>query len=377
MTRLEDALRATFDAEVDAHTAQALEGVRRGARRRRTRRNAAVAVAAVSVMVAGIAVGGSLVGRGDGAPEPAPSPSETSVPEAAIAPPAAVTAVEAGPDGSVLVAANDPDCACTVLYRRDDRWHRVHEFPVEWVELAMAPDGRNGWAAATGVDRRVWATHDGGASWSMVEVPLDAPEGPGNSFTPAVTSEHVWLVNSSGSLWRAPLTGGDFEPAPSSPGGVSRIFAVGDAVVVTAVPEGSTGAVERYSRDSGESWADLSAPCNGEYQLLGSDVAAFVICGSETSGTTYLRSQDLRQWEGFGSPSGALSNEVPIAADLLLLQDGDDLLLTEEGPVRVDTGLPGEASAWDAVVVQDRIYLATTGGVLLSDDEGRAWRHAD
>ena len=379
MNQFEDQIRHAIDrdiaAEPPAH--QMLAEVRRGAQRRRVRRTAGV-VGATAVLVAGVAVGGSLLStRDDSAPEPAtpaPSPTESSSATADPVRPTHALTIEAASD-RVLVTSNEEDCGCSVLWRYDgETWERLHDFPEEYVDrLAMAPDGRSGWAAAGG---RIWTTGDGGETWKQAVM---TGEDPGeHSYLLAATGDPAWpawAVDAiAGTMWR--FDGDRFASVSSDEiGAAQALIQVGDALVVTPRPEGegNVTSVPRVTRDSGRTWSELPFPCSGENRLMPAGTAVFSLCRADEAAATVYRSTDLISWQEFGSVQGHLNDRVALTDDAILLRGERETLLTEAGAQKVDTGLGEGAEVWDAARVGDTLYLAPGGEVLASTDGGRTW----
>lgn len=392
MTRLEDALRTTFGADVDNASDQMLADVRSGARRRRAARTTVGVVAATAVVVAGVALGGSLLTDDDARPSPAPKPTETVTDPASGAPFESALAVEAA-GGRLVATTDDASCDCSVLsVREDDGWRELHRFPVPFVDrLSFTPDGVNGWAAADG---QVWSTHDGGQTWSRVDLPPEAPEVMGDSYLVDSSDTHVWLVNlGSGSLWRSPMGRDDFTrfDVPDTDGiqdiAVFTHSLLGEVVVVDPQPtgEGNTTSVPRMSTDGGNAWRELPRPCSGENRMRTSRDSIYVGCqaASEPEATVYqFSSTGGGQFVGYSGAGGDLSGFAPLTDQLVLITlptdtgqpvPGTHGLVTPTGVVPADTGLTSDASIWDAAQVGDRLYLATTEGLLESVDDGRTW----
>lgn len=380
MNQFEDQIRHAIDrdiaAEPPAH--QMLAEVRRGAQRRRARRTAGV-VGAAAVLVAGVAVGGSLLStRDDSAPEPAtpaPSPTESSSATADPVRPTHALTIEAASD-RVLVTSNEEDCGCSVLWRYDgETWERLHDFTEEYVDrLAMAPDGRSGWAAAGG--GRIWTTGDGGETWKQAVMTGEEPGE--HSYLLAATGDPAWpawAVDAiAGTMWR--FDGDRFASVSSDEIGAAQdLIQVGDALVVTPRPEGegNVTSVPRVTRDGGRTWSELPFPCSGENSLMPAGTAVFSLCRADEAAATVYRSTDLSSWQEFGSVQGHLNDRVALTDDAILLRGERETLLTEAGAQKVDTGLSEGAEVWDAARVGDTLYLAPGGEVLASTDGGRTW----
>lgn len=376
MTHLEDALRQTFDTDVDGAPDRMLSDVRRGARRRRTTRATLGAVVASAVVVGGIAFGGSLLSDDGSRPSPAPEPTETVTDPAPVDALPSALAVEAA--GDVLyVTADDAQCDCSVLYQlRAGKLQEIHRFPVPFVDrLSFAPDGSNGWATAAG---QVWTTHDAGRTWNTLDLPPEAPEDIGDSYLVDSSAEYVWLVNlGAGSIWRWPVANDAFthKDVPDTDG-IQHVAVVGDTVVVEPRPtgEGNTTSVPRFSTDHGISWQELSWPCSGEHRLLPTNGAIFMTCEGvgEPEATIYRWTVGSDYFVGFSNVV-TVSGAIPLTEDSVLVPGDEPVLVTEQGASPADTGLDAGASIWDAAQVGDLLYLATTEGLLESTDGGRTW----
>ncbi|MER7608268.1 hypothetical protein [Nocardioides sp. NPDC127503] len=380
MTQFEDQVRHAIDRDIAAEqpAQQMLAKVRRGAQRRRVRRTAGV-ISAAAVLVAGVAVGGSLLStRDDSAPEPAPpapSPTESSSATGDPVRPTHALTIEAALD-RVFVTSNEEDCGCSVLWRYDgETWERLHDFTEEYVErLAMAPDGRSGWAAAPG--GRIWTTDDGGGTWEQAVM---RSEDPGDhSYLLAATGDPVWPVwavdATTGTMWR--FDGDRFESVSYDEIGAAQdLIQVGDALVVTpkAEDEGNVTSVPRVTHDGGRTWSELPFPCSGETRLIPARTAIFSLCQAGEAATTVYRSTDLITWQEFGGSQGHLNDRVALTDDAILLRGERETLLTETGAQQIETGLSKDATVWDAARVGDTLYLAPGGDVLASTDGGRTW----
>lgn len=363
----------------------------------------AVLVAAVSVaavLVAVVVVGGGLLRDRDPAPEPSlPAARSQSVPGAET-PGGAAYAVDAGGDRVLATIEGDGGCGCTELWRRDvsaadgQGWEKVHEFPEEFVErLELAQDGSLGLAAAPG--GVLWVTRDGGDSWEPA--PFDGGPGGRHSYVFTTTGDEAWPAWAvdvvGGTLWR--YDGTRFEQASyDGLGAVQRVWGLGGRLVVQTSPQGE-GSVEPGLQASadGRTWHETRVPCGGENQVVAGPSSLWLSCASDDGRVTVHRFADT--WEDVGSAEGPVSALVALTDDTLLLLGGQDVLVTLRGNVPVDTGLHRDDTAWGGTVVgepgflayceqepcdpddpgpSDPAYLATTAGLLLSEDGGRTWR---
>ena len=384
--------------EVDAGPQQMIDEVRRGARRRRNRRQAASIVAAVWVLVVGLAVGGSLLSERDPAPEAAPHPTQTPWEPNARTPTGEAYAVDAGGDRVLATVAGAPGCGCTELWRLDESgWEKVHEFPEEFVErLELAQDGRLGLAAAPGGD--LWSTRDGGETWTH-EAFKGALDGGGcaeHSYLFTTTGDErwpAWAVDAVGrTLWR--FNGDYFERASYDElGAVQNVWGLGGRLVVQTWPQGE-GSVESglfTSIDDGRTWSEIDVPCPGETAPVPGPASLWMTCPSGQGRATVYRF--AQTWEEFGSVPGAVTDRVALTDDTLLVLGDRDVLVTVDGNVPVDTGLDDE-SVWTGTVLgepgflrfceqaacdpddpasNNPAYLATTAGLLVSEDGASTW----
>jgi hypothetical protein len=215
MNDLETRLREGLNGEVaQPDFDRFLTGVRRGAAWRRGRR----ASAGVALVVVAL-VGGSVLlqdTRDDRtSPQPiGPSPSVSTTGPAPRAYQGRVVDLTTSGD-SVFRLTWDLRCsACSSVWLRaaSGTWTHLFDFegqsayggrvtprygPVD--SLVMAPNGRDGWASG----RLLWSTHDGGRTWSRVDV----GPGPRTVFgRDVVVGTHVaWALRRSEghvSLWR-------------------------------------------------------------------------------------------------------------------------------------------------------------------------------
>lgn len=375
MNRLDDALRETFGSDLAATGGPTPSGIRRRVRRRRTARATVGAGAAVAALVVGAALVRSTVDGGRPEPAPSPEPAGPRFPSA--------LAVEPVGDG-LLVIADDPGCACSVLHRLEDsRWTLLHEFPVEFVErFEMAPDGRHGWAA---MERSVWRTADGGRTWTDVTMPRDDDDLEA-SYSVAVSDRWAWIVDLTGGvLYRSPVGDGVVERLPvpgvvgtsSTDARVWGVGVVGDHVVVDLAPsaEGSVTSTPVFATGDGGDWQPLPRPCRGEHPLAEAGTAVFTTCdgAGEPEATVYRWEAGADGFVGFSAARGPFMNLAPLDEERVLVTGDGEFLLSEDGPLAVDTGLSAEASIWDAESIGGTDYLATTEGLLASTDDGRTW----
>lgn len=382
MNRLEDALRDTFGSDLSTTDAPTAAGIRRAVRRRRTTRTVVGATAAVALVAASAAALG-LRDDGDRSPSPTPSPTET-VTDAPGQLTSALTVESSG--GALFATTDDPACDCSVLLRRDgEAWTRLHAFPVPFVDrLALTPDGRDGWAAADG---KVWSTHDGGSTWTRVQLPSRADGDFTDSYLVAASTSYAWLVNlADNSLWRSPVGSDDFQqfavPGESGTSSmdtrVQDVRVVGDSVVADLAPtgEGNVTSVPKVAGTDGIAWRELSRPCTGDTRLLASDDAVFVVCpdAGEPEATIYRSYPSDNGFIGFSNtPLPPGTQVVPLSADRVLVLGDRDLLVSEQDTHDVTLDLSRDAFVGSTAVLSDHAYLATSEGLFESTDDGRTW----
>jgi hypothetical protein len=183
MTDLETRLRDGLHSEVDhPDVDRFLTDVRRGVAWRRGRR----ASVGVAVLVAGLIGGSVLVQQGRDhrtAPAPithGPSPTATTTGPSPHRVCGRVVDLDTSGEGVLRLTWNLGCTACSSVWLRapSGSWTHLADFegkaaygghvtprygPVD--SLVMAPNGRDGWADG----RLLWATHDGGHTWSPVD----------------------------------------------------------------------------------------------------------------------------------------------------------------------------------------------------------------
>lgn len=365
MTRLEEALREAFTADVDTAPQDVLRAVRRGAERRRTRRTATVALTAASALVAGITIGGSLLDGGQSRPSPAPAPTELR-----SSPPAgSVMAVESAGGGLFATVQGETGCDCTELWHFEESagWREVHEFADERVlQLSMAPDGGLGFANASGT---IWITRDGGASWERARIDGAGRSGYDNLLVS--TGDPRWpgwaFDAGSGTILR--FDGEVFEPVSfERTGGALQAVHVDNGLIVEAATAGYV------SRDGAATWTELALPCGSAaaMRLIPARTTVFATC-QVGKGTTVHRSSDLSSWHRLGRFQGLVTDQVALSDDVLLLRGAQEVLVSTAGSQPVTTGRGFEVQVPDAAVLGDTIYLATSAGFVISTDGGVTW----
>jgi photosystem II stability/assembly factor-like uncharacterized protein len=312
-----------------------------------------------------VATPGASTAPSDASPAASASPAPTATPGASTSlsglSPASVTFVSAD-DGWVLGTGRCSSAPCTAIARTVDggrTWAQVSAPDASIVPggdqgapgisgLRFA-DARNGWAF--GPD--LWATHDGGTTWSRLTIP----------GLPA-DSAIVALASASGTVHAAVLDGGDYRVA-SSPVGVDEFrlspvrvpVGAGPVPSVQLVLSGSAGwlvendrTVVGGARIGGDAWVAWQPPCA---DLVG---PAFLAASSPTE---LAAACDVGLW---GSPAG----------DHLFLSHDGGSTFVESG-----TAVPLQMAAKVAAASPSVIVVGgsdATGAVLVATfNGGRTW----
>ncbi|HET6168483.1 MAG TPA: hypothetical protein VFE07_16755 [Marmoricola sp.] len=406
MNDFEDRVREALRTDVrDVEPEQLLADVHKGATRRRRRRVAGTIAAAV-VVIAG-AAGVATTIRGDEgtspepipatqAPTPTPTPTQPTLPAGATQGVIDVSAVSS--DSVYRLTTNVGCVACSTVWRRapggDGPWERLHDFGADAyvgkvnaafgpvTNLVMARGTDDGWAWG----QRLYATHDGGRTWTHVTT------GPGRidgefGHQVVLTDKYAWSLlrtDSGTELWSTSL-GSDEWTRVDAPNmsGVSDMAATADQVALNTSDEGLSGPRYQYSTD-GRHWDELDNPCAGENQIYTTDSAAFIICAdqaateaSPSSSATVYRTTDFSSWARFGRSTGVITGVHPLDGDhLLVIGDaGSARVLTADGaePVEHLDLAPG-VETFESSSAQGVSYLVTSDNRLWSSqDDGMNW----
>lgn len=372
MTDLETRLRDGLHGDVQQPDVDGfLAGVRRGAAWRRGRR----ASAGVALVVAAAIAGSVALQSGhDHRTPPQPvthSPSPTSDTAGRV-----VDLDASG--GEVYRLTWNLGCsACSTVWLHDPSgsWTHLYDFagraaygghvtprygPVD--TLTMAANGRDGWADG----RLLWATHDGGRTWSVVE------GGPGDRTIygrdVAIGTHVAWAMRhrlSAGSLWRTTLGSDSWQRVE----GVSRIR---DLVRFAGVTDDDRVALQVSGEGGSGNALVVGTPGHWSHVALPSSADVIV----RTDGTTFWASQPeprgIRMFRLEGGRWGDLGRFaagawLPLDADRVLL-DRPNVTLSILGAPH-STDLPrtarilavsrAEDGTFWLLVTRDRIYSSS------------------
>jgi hypothetical protein len=390
-TRLRDGLHGDVTApDVD----RVLPGVRRGAAWRRGRR----ASAGVAVLVA-LVIGGSVAlqeGRDRrGAPEPVthgPSPTRTATGEE-LPKGAEVGTIDVSVTGSDVfkLTTNQGCVACSAVWRLTgigNAWTHLFDFegapaygghvdktfgPVEY--FTMAANGTDGWAWG----HRLWSTHDGAHSWTIV---ADGPGARTNRGHWVYAGPHlVWSVWTSNGgrqeLWRSPV-GYDAWQRVATPhiGDVIGVLP-DDRVVMHETGEGASGSVI-VLRDA-HTWTRALQPFTSDLTFR---VAGHAVLAPHAEGHTAF----VSKWEP--GPAGSAATVTWTTLVSLPLRNGSGvfpvdatrMIVGDHPPRYFDASglhpahLPARIQILDLSAAGDTAWLVTFGNHLYSsDDGGRDW----
>jgi hypothetical protein len=342
MDRLEDDLRRvlTDPRRTLPPDLVTLEGVHRGATRRRRVRTAGAALATVVVLAGGVAVGVTQLGGsgGDGSLPAAHSPSvsapvtpttgTTPTPSTATSQ-SAPTLIAAGLQprsftaigtDTWFVLATDASCSSAhpcgsqLLTTADGgrTFRRLTAPPAQWTEPGKGStdtisdvrfgSARDGWAFGGGL----WSTHDGGRTWHRVAMPgqvVDVEAGAGVAWAVVDRSD------GSRALMSSDVSVDGFADSTPSWATPSTLAVDGKHVVVwasatsAAVPHGGEPSL-LSTTDAGRSWALVPTPsCSPD---LGGRVAA-------SGGGVWLACPTGTAAAVFPSPLTDASAELPSA----------------------------------------------------------------
>lgn len=388
MTDLETRMRSALHDEPGWRSSGAvLDGVRRGARRRRgTRRVAAGAVVAVT-----------LAGAAFAWPRQAPAPAPSFASHLGASGVATV-AISVDASGTAYKVTGNRGChnPCSTVSRSNAAggWTDLASIagspdsptygPVR--SLEMSPNGQDGWAWGT----HLWSTHDGGANWSEVPAGPDDVDSTGENLDvspgPSVTWADVTVGNGS-QLWRTP-TGEDHWTRVRLPQEAEQNIAAvlpDSRVAVTAVRHAGLNQTY-YVGDGAGPWQRMSVSCLSATAPFRDREHRVYLCGpgghrlgaGEDSGpatTTGAPAYDVLDFPvgvtdaGQGDPLGHV-NWVTVNHD-------QAYLVTPQGAVAVDgprVPLGDDAGVEVASSGSHVAVLDYDGHVSVSDDSGHHWR---
>jgi hypothetical protein len=392
MTDLETRLRDGLHSEVDhPDVDRFLTDVRRGVAWRRGRR----ASVGVALVVAAIVGGSVVLQQGDDthtAPAPithGPSPTESGT--GRVLPKGAeVGAIDVSEtlSGVFKLTTNEGCVACSSVWKRaaSGSWDHLFDFqgraayggrvdasfgPVEY--LLMTANGRDGWAWGD----RLWSTHDGGRSWSIISTGPGAHTPYGQSV--ATGAHTAWALRRStggASLWRTGLGSDDWQRVTGVPRlhDVVRFAGVlsDDRVVLQVSGEGGSGNAVVVGKPG--IWQTAVLPFGVDQQVLATGDAVW------TTRPITSRVFEVRRWRPapVGTAAGVVwSNLGRVSGRGWLPLDDQRVLIGGPTPrVLDDQGLHpsgldlGHDRMLDTSTMFDVTWLVTFGNHLYSSDGG-------
>lgn len=374
MTDLETRLRRGLAGEpARLSTHDLLEGVRRDARRRRARRTTVVGAVAALVLVAAAGVGVHHRRVQVAAQESDLSPSGT-------------TAVSVTSSGEIFKAVASQGCTmpCSTIWKKvDGQWAKLATFrsdgpPVELVirHLAMAPDGRNGWAWG----EHLFATHDGGSTWSRITTgPAALPYG---VFDVQVGRTDAWVSGSRNTggdtLWRVPLGSDRWIPVetPRVSGPWGTDVPARHWFVVDVLPDGRVAlSLQHVYLGNEYGWTEEPrVSCRRTGVLLGGTIPPQSICGPVGRELNWGSSPE--GYSRFQVGLNPTSASDPVGQPDMLFVSGDRASIdTPTGVVHSDLRLGADDAVVDWSQSGAHVVILTDGHrIFLSDDHGRTWR---
>lgn len=385
MTDLETRVRDGLHGDVDQPDLDRfLTGVHRAAAWRRGRRTSA----GVAALVAAV-IGGSVLLQQGRAPHPAPDPatpgpSPTSTTTGPAPRGAHGRVVDLTTSGdSVYRLTWDLGCsACSSVWSRasNETWTHLADFegaaayaghvtprygPID--SLAMAPNGLDGWAWG----RTLWATHDGGRTWSIVQGGMGARTIFGRDV--AVGTHVAWAVRRGAgtvTLWRTDVGSDAWQRVDGVPrlGGFVSFVGVLDDDRVALQVSGEGGSGNALVVGSPGAWSQLPLG-------FGVDVSV------RTDGTTFWASipepQGSRMFRFDGSSWRDLGRFVarswfPLDGRRVLLDRPTAAVLTDIG-IEVGDLHPGARILSVSRATDGTFWLLTMSGRVFTSTDALHW----
>jgi len=389
-----------------------------------------------ALLAGGLAIGvGTLAACGTSGQPPASTaqpPASTAQPPASTAQPLASTAQLTaagraadplvGPTSATFVSASTgwliglkicskPDCSALELRKTTDggrHWFPVTAPPAPALSLHARPDSvsqlvfantTDGWA----FDPGLWATHDGGASWHLVDThglevtSLAASAGhavavlsPCKPFT-ACGKFRVDTAAVGSDKWLA---------VPGTAGrGLATVTTSGKTGYLGILPGPGVGAPRLLAGPvSGRArWRPLQVPCRQDWGADGPALGAaprgtlVLACGSEPGAgnqrkQAYLSANDGRTWRRLANPptSGYLGQvAVTSAGTIFISGDRSDVYISRDGgrswhtSASLDRADIGDGLAATMVTSTEGFVLQATvhlGQIWLTYNDGRTWQ---
>jgi hypothetical protein len=381
MSDLETRLRDGLHADVaQPEIERFLTGVRRRAAWRRGRRaSAAVAVVIVALL------GGSVFlqqSRYHGVPpEPDTSPSPTTT---GAGPHSHVVGLSTA-GSSVFRLTSDLGCtACSTVWLRDASggWTHLYDFegrraydgpvhpsygPVD--SFTMAADGQDGWAWG----QRLWATHDGGHTWSIVST----GPGPHTSYGQNVSvGTHVaWATRRTAggdTLWRTTIGSDHWQRVTDVPRLHDVVGFVGtltdDRVAIQVSGEGGSSSALVIGTPG--SWTQVPMPSAAEtlVHLIGTDFWASI---PEPRGKFRLLRLSHGSWVDLGKVTGR--GWLPLDGHRALVDRSTAVVLGDGGTTTATDLRPGGRLFEMSRTSDGTFWLLALGNTFYSSADGLHW----
>lgn len=419
MDPLEDRVRHLLSDDswrVEADTDSALRKVHQGAKRRRVRRNIGMAAAAVLVVAGGaggvgylanvlpdrggnvtVAGGdkgdqestkdGSALSQGPADAGPSPQPSEPTGDTYRNEMAAEFTAVSftaAGPDRFWLLGKGTTGTADVMTTTDGGKTFTptaTIEAPVaagtnelkpdSISSIRFAVDGENGWAYG----RALWATHDGGSTWTKV------PSMSGKVERLEVASGRAIALAKDGdkwSAWGAPIDSDKWTQLDVELSDPSDLAVVGSIVVIAdrTSDEGVTAA----SSNGGAEFSRFASPCSPDLSGGTLSVTAdsvWLSCPTGTAASLFVSHDAGRSWDPVEAEE-SLPNNVLVGArtssQTIVAVQGQVEILSDQGKTQTvpikELGQPTFAGFTNEKV---GYVLDLDGKLFRTTDGGQKW----
>lgn len=420
MDPLEDRVRHLLSDDswrVDVDTDSTLRKVRQGAARRRVRRNIGLAAAAVLVVAGGAggvgyladvlpkgngnvtvasgekdkalqpesgAAGTDQSGPADAGPSPEASESTEDSYKSVMAEFRAVSLTAAGPDRFWLLGKGTTGTADVMATTDGGKTFTptatieapvaagTNELKADSISsIRFAVDGENGWAYG----RALWATHDGGSTWSKVgslSGKVERLEIASGRAIALVKDGDKW------SAWGSPVASDDWSELDVALTDPSDLAVVGSIVVIAdrSADEGVTAA----SSNGGAEFSRFASPCSPDLSGGTLSVTAdsvWLSCPTGTAASVFVSHDAGRSWDPVEAEE-SLPNSVLVGArtssSTILAVRGQVEILSDQGksqtvPIK-DLGQPTFAGFTNQNV---GYVLDLDGKLFRTTDGGQEW----